>query len=64
MKVNDKGEDGGDEGEGYVVIGGMMAATVIAIFIIPALFYLVERIANGRRLQKTTPDLITDDTPE
>ncbi len=34
---------------GTTVIGGMVAATGIAIFIIPALFVLVERLANRRR---------------
>src|ERR1700741_3972595 len=34
---------------GTTVIGGMAAATGIAIFIIPALFVLVERIANVRK---------------
>jgi HAE1 family hydrophobic/amphiphilic exporter-1 len=33
---------------GTTVIGGMMAATAIAIFIIPALFVLVERLAQRR----------------
>jgi HAE1 family hydrophobic/amphiphilic exporter-1 len=33
---------------GTTVIGGMVAATGIAIFIIPALFVLVERLAKGR----------------
>src|SRR5712672_35431 len=33
---------------GTTVIGGMVAATGIAIFIIPALFVLVERLANRR----------------
>jgi HAE1 family hydrophobic/amphiphilic exporter-1 len=33
---------------GTTVIGGMAAATGIAIFIIPALFVLVERLANRR----------------
>jgi HAE1 family hydrophobic/amphiphilic exporter-1 len=33
---------------GTTVIGGMMAATGIAIFIIPALFVLVERLASRR----------------
>jgi len=31
---------------GTTVIGGMAAATAIAIFIIPALFVLVERLAR------------------
>jgi HAE1 family hydrophobic/amphiphilic exporter-1 len=33
---------------GTTVIGGMVAATGIAIFIIPALFVLVERLAKSR----------------
>jgi HAE1 family hydrophobic/amphiphilic exporter-1 len=33
---------------GTTVIGGMVAATAIAIFIIPALFVLVERLATRR----------------
>jgi hypothetical protein len=33
---------------GTTVIGGMVAATGIAIFIIPALFVLVERLAKRR----------------
>jgi HAE1 family hydrophobic/amphiphilic exporter-1 len=33
---------------GTTVIGGMTAATAIAIFIIPALFVLVERLAQRR----------------
>jgi hypothetical protein len=30
------------------VIGGMLAATFIAIFIIPAMFYFVERISHRK----------------
>src|SRR6202011_663833 len=33
---------------GTTVIGGMLAATFIAIFLIPAMFYLVERISHRR----------------
>jgi hypothetical protein len=33
---------------GTTVIGGMVAATGIAIFIIPALFVMVERLAKTR----------------
>jgi len=37
------------------VIGGMLAATMIAIFIIPALYVLVERIASmGKKNAHTT----------
>jgi len=34
---------------GTAVIGGMLAATAIAIFIIPALYVLVERVASTRK---------------
>ncbi len=40
---------------GTVVITGMLAATGIAIFIIPVLFVLVERLANRRRAQEQPP---------
>ncbi|MEO6982904.1 MAG: efflux RND transporter permease subunit, partial [Edaphobacter sp.] len=33
---------------GSTVIGGMLAVTVIGIFLIPAIFYVVERIAGAR----------------
>ena len=33
---------------GYVVIGGMLAASFIAIFLIPVLFYLVEKLSGGK----------------
>jgi HAE1 family hydrophobic/amphiphilic exporter-1 len=33
---------------GYAVIGGMTAATVIAIFLIPVLFYVVETLAKPK----------------
>jgi HAE1 family hydrophobic/amphiphilic exporter-1 len=31
---------------GTAVIGGMLAATVIAIFLIPVTFYIVERLSH------------------
>ena len=34
---------------GYVVIGGMLAASFVAIFLIPVLFYLVERFMGGKK---------------
>ncbi|HEY0791216.1 MAG TPA: efflux RND transporter permease subunit, partial [Chthoniobacterales bacterium] len=34
---------------GTTVIGGMLAASAIAIFFIPASFYLVEKLVQGRR---------------
>jgi len=45
---------------GTTVIGGMLAATAIAIFIIPALFVLVERLTTHRSQvssQDTVPQL-------
>lgn len=37
---------------GYVVIGGMLAASFLAVFLIPVLFYLVEKFAGGKPLAK------------
>jgi HAE1 family hydrophobic/amphiphilic exporter-1 len=34
---------------GYVVIGGMLAASFVAIFLIPVLFYLIERFMGGKK---------------
>ena len=32
---------------GTTVIGGMLAASAIGIFLIPAIFYLVERLSSA-----------------
>ncbi len=43
---------------GSTVIGGMLAASGIAIFFIPVTFYVVERLATGRKSvgpEKTVP---------
>jgi HAE1 family hydrophobic/amphiphilic exporter-1 len=37
---------------GTSVIGGMLTATLIAIFIIPATFYLVEKIGTRKKMEK------------
>ena len=34
---------------GFTVIGGMLAASFIAIFLIPGLFYLVEKLSGNKR---------------
>ncbi len=34
---------------GYAVIGGMLAASFIAIFIIPVTFYVVEKLSHGKK---------------
>jgi HAE1 family hydrophobic/amphiphilic exporter-1 len=39
---------------GFVVIGGMLAASFIAIFLIPVLFYLVEKFTGGKKAQAAT----------
>jgi len=42
---------------GSTVIGGMMAASGIAIFLIPVTFYVVERLATRRK--PTGPNMAT-----
>jgi HAE1 family hydrophobic/amphiphilic exporter-1 len=39
---------------GFTVIGGMLAASFIAIFLIPVLFYLIERI-SGKKHPPASP---------
>jgi HAE1 family hydrophobic/amphiphilic exporter-1 len=34
---------------GTTVIGGMLAASVIGIFFVPAIFYVVERLSGARK---------------
>src|SRR3954451_6156618 len=43
---------------GSTVIGGIIAASAIAIFLIPVTFYVIERIAAGRK-EKTQPAKVT-----
>ena len=47
---------------GYVVIGGMLTASFIAIFLIPVLYYLVERFTGGR-MEAKKPDEPTPAAP-
>jgi hydrophobic/amphiphilic exporter-1 (mainly G- bacteria), HAE1 family len=47
---------------GTVVIGGMLASSAISIFIIPALFYVVERFGTAKHLQPRIPG--TEQQPE
>ncbi|HEV7332326.1 MAG TPA: multidrug efflux RND transporter permease subunit [Flavisolibacter sp.] len=37
---------------GWTVFGGMIAATTLAIFVVPVLFVLITRMTEGRRLKK------------
>jgi HAE1 family hydrophobic/amphiphilic exporter-1 len=46
---------------GTTVIGGMLAATFVAIFLIPAMFYLVERFSPGKN--KTDPEVPAVEQP-
>jgi HAE1 family hydrophobic/amphiphilic exporter-1 len=42
---------------GTAVVGGMLAATLFAIFIIPVTFYVVEKLSGSKPGEKkTTPD--------
>jgi len=43
---------------GTAVIGGMLAATVIGIFFIPAIFYLVEKVSGAARAQGHAPEML------
>jgi HAE1 family hydrophobic/amphiphilic exporter-1 len=43
---------------GSTVIGGMIAASAIAIFLIPVTFYVIERMAGGRKQKSVTPKII------
>ncbi|MFL6529573.1 MAG: efflux RND transporter permease subunit [Chthoniobacterales bacterium] len=43
---------------GFVVIGGMLAASFIAIFLIPVLYYLIERL-TGKRIAAAPPATLT-----
>jgi len=47
---------------GYVVIGGMLTASFIAIFLIPSLFYLVEKLSS-RKPHVTTTEPPTSASP-
>jgi HAE1 family hydrophobic/amphiphilic exporter-1 len=48
---------------GYVVIGGMLAASFIAIFLIPVLFYLVEKLSGGKKHKAASPGTELEPTP-
>jgi HAE1 family hydrophobic/amphiphilic exporter-1 len=48
---------------GFVVIGGMLAASFIAIFLIPVLFYLVEKFMGGKKQAHTSPTIPVASTP-
>ena len=43
---------------GTAVIGGMLAATAIGIFFIPAIFYAVERVSGATRERGDAPEML------
>jgi HAE1 family hydrophobic/amphiphilic exporter-1 len=47
---------------GTSVIGGMLTATCIAIFIIPAMFYLVEKLSHRKGKKKHEPPTPADNS--
>src|SRR5215813_3369656 len=49
---------------GTTVIGGMLAATLIAVFTIPALFVVVERLSHGKRRPASAPAVSLEPAPE
>jgi HAE1 family hydrophobic/amphiphilic exporter-1 len=48
---------------GTAVVSGMLAATGLAIFVIPVLFVVVERIGGAERKHKAPPSEPTEPTP-
>jgi HAE1 family hydrophobic/amphiphilic exporter-1 len=48
---------------GTAVIGGMLAATGLAIFIIPALYVIVERVASIRKGRARVPATVPEPSP-
>src|SRR6202035_4856453 len=43
---------------GTAVIGGMLAASSVDILIVPAIFYLVEKISGAAKVHGNTPDML------
>ena len=43
---------------GTTVIGGMLAASVLGIFFIPACFYLVEKVSGASRAHGGAPEVL------
>jgi HAE1 family hydrophobic/amphiphilic exporter-1 len=49
---------------GSTVIGGMIAATAIAIFLIPVTFYVIERLFAGRKQDKSSAAQASQTKPQ
>ena len=48
---------------GTVVIVGMLAATMLAIFLIPATFYVVEKLSGSKRKTLTAAPDVPEPAP-
>ena len=46
---------------GWTVFGGMIAATTLAIFVVPVLFVLITRISYGRKLKKIEQERLQEE---
>lgn len=46
---------------GWTVFGGMLAATTLAIFVVPVLFVLFTKLAYGRKLKKLREAQLTEE---
>jgi HAE1 family hydrophobic/amphiphilic exporter-1 len=49
---------------GTTVIGGMLAATIIAIFLIPVTFYVVEKFSHRKDKAPPKSEATTADPPD
>jgi len=49
---------------GTAVIGGMLSATLLAIFLIPVMFYLVEKLTGGDKKHRPKPGTPAPSTPQ
>jgi HAE1 family hydrophobic/amphiphilic exporter-1 len=49
---------------GTTVIGGMLASTLIGIFLIPVVFYLVEKVSHRKSDKPKAPPVETPETPQ
>ena len=43
---------------GFVVLGGMVVATVVGVVFVPVLYYVVERVVGGRGAREVQSALI------
>jgi Cu/Ag efflux pump CusA len=47
---------------GTTVFGGMNAATLLAIFIVPVLYVVIQRISEGKRKPAPEPHPVAEET--